>query len=42
MVLDKDFKEGIEKTRKNLLAYYKLDTLAMVKIYEFLIKMPEQ
>ena len=42
MVLDKDFKEGIEKTRKNLLTYCKLDTLAVLKIYEFLIKMPEQ
>lgn len=34
MVSDPDFKEDIEKTRKNLLAYCKLDTLAMVEIYK--------
>lgn len=34
MVSAPDFKEDIEKTRKNLLAYCKLDTLAMVEIYK--------
>ena len=36
MVLDKNFNEDIEVTRKNLLAYCKLDTLAMVEIYRVL------
>lgn len=36
MVLDPNFKEDIEATRKNLLDYCELDTLAMVKIYKFL------
>lgn len=36
MVLDKDFNEDIETTRKNLLEYCELDTLAMVKIFKFL------
>ncbi|MGC1517061.1 MAG: DUF2779 domain-containing protein, partial [Maribacter sp.] len=39
MVLDKDFNENIEATRKNLLDYCKLDTLAMVEIYRFLIQL---
>lgn len=34
MVTDPNFNEGIEQTRKNLLAYCKLDTLAMVEIYK--------
>lgn len=34
MVLDPNFKEDIKTTRKKLLDYCKLDTLAMVKIYE--------
>lgn len=38
MVLDKDFKEDKETTRKNLLEYCKLDTLAMVKLYDVLIQ----
>ncbi len=36
MVLDPNFNEDIEVTRKNLLDYCELDTLAMVKIYEVL------
>ena len=36
MVLDPNFNEDIEATRKNLLDYCELDTLAMVKIYEVL------
>lgn len=36
MVSDPDFKEDIEQTRKNLLAYCELDTLAMVEIYKVL------
>lgn len=36
MVLDKDFNEDIVETRKNLLDYCELDTLAMVKLYEVL------
>ena len=36
MILDKDFNEDKEETRKNLLDYCELDTLAMVKIYEVL------
>jgi len=36
MVLDPNFNEDIEATRRNLLEYCKLDTLAMVKIYEVL------
>ncbi|WP_248723096.1 DUF2779 domain-containing protein [Seonamhaeicola sp. ML3] len=39
MVLDKDFSEDIESTRKNLLEYCELDTLAMVKLYEVLTKL---
>lgn len=38
MVLDPAFKEDIKETRKNLLEYCKLDTLAMVEIYKFLKK----
>lgn len=38
MILDKDFNEDIEATRKNLLDYCKLDTLAMVKLYNVLIE----
>ena len=38
MVLDPNFNEDIEVTRKNLLDYCELDTLAMVKIYKFLVK----
>ncbi|WP_412985621.1 DUF2779 domain-containing protein [Pontimicrobium sp. IMCC45349] len=34
MVSDPNFKEDIEQTRKNLLAYCKLDTLAMVEIFK--------
>ena len=33
MVSDPDFDEDVEQTRNNLLAYCKLDTLAMVEIY---------
>lgn len=36
MILDKDFQDNITETRRNLLEYCKLDTLAMVKIYEVL------
>ena len=36
MVTDPNFKEDIEQTRKNLLEYCKLDTLAMVEIYKVL------
>ena len=36
MVLDPNFDENIDATRKNLLEYCKLDTLAMVEIYKFL------
>ncbi len=36
MVLDPNFNEDIEATRKNLLDYCELDTLAMVKVYEVL------
>ncbi|MBT8244531.1 MAG: DUF2779 domain-containing protein, partial [Winogradskyella sp.] len=36
MVLDPNFNEDIEATRQHLLDYCKLDTLAMVKIYEVL------
>jgi Domain of unknown function(DUF2779) len=39
MVLDKDFNEDVETTKKNLLDYCELDTLAMVKIYEELINL---
>ncbi|GAA4803437.1 DUF2779 domain-containing protein [Litoribaculum gwangyangense] len=39
MVLDKDFSEDIEETRKSLLAYCELDTFAMVEIYKVLIRM---
>ena len=39
MILDKNFNEDIEATRKNLLDYCELDTLAMVKIYEVLTKL---
>ncbi|WP_339918213.1 DUF2779 domain-containing protein [Yeosuana marina] len=38
MVLDKDFNEDIETTRKNLLEYCELDTLAMIKLYNVLIE----
>lgn len=38
MVLDKDFNEDKEVTRKNLLEYCELDTLAMVKLYNVLIE----
>ena len=36
MTMDKDFDEDIVQTRKNLLEYCKLDTLAMVEIYRVL------
>jgi len=36
MILDPNFNNDIAETRKNLLDYCKLDTLAMVKIYEVL------
>jgi hypothetical protein len=36
MILDENFAEDIEQTRKNLLDYCKLDTLAMVEIYRVL------
>ena len=36
MVLDPNFLEDIELTRKNLLDYCELDTMAMVKIYKIL------
>lgn len=36
MVTDPNFIEDLEQTRKNLLAYCKLDTLAMVEIYKAL------
>ncbi len=36
MVTDPNFDEEIEQTRKNLLEYCKLDTLAMVEIYKVL------
>jgi hypothetical protein len=36
MVADSDFNEDVEQTRKNLLAYCELDTLAMVEIYKVL------
>lgn len=39
MVSDTNFKEDIEQTRKDLLEYCKMDTLAMVKIYEKLIQL---
>mgnify|MGYP000494913134 CR=1 FL=1 len=37
MVSDPNFNEDIKQTRKNLLEYCKLDTLAMVEIYKQLI-----
>ena len=36
LVEDKNFSEDKEQTKKNLLSYCELDTLAMVKIYESL------
>ena len=36
MVTNPNFTEGVEQTRKNLLEYCKLDTLAMVEIYKHL------
>tara|TARA_R110002074_G_scaffold149035_4_gene301239 strand:- start:63964 stop:65430 length:1467 start_codon:yes stop_codon:yes gene_type:complete len=39
MVTDPYFNEDIEQTRKNLLEYCKLDTLAMVEIYKVLTKL---
>jgi len=39
MVLDKNFKEDVNLTRKNLLSYCELDTKAMVEIYFKLKKM---
>ena len=39
MVLDPDFNEDIEATRKSLLEYCKLDTLAMVEIYKVLVNL---
>ena len=39
MVLDPDFSEDKNEVRKNLLSYCELDTLAMVKIYEELLKL---
>ena len=37
MVTDTNFNEDVSLTRKNLLAYCKLDTLAMVEIYKKLV-----
>jgi len=37
MVSDPNFKGDRDTTRKNLLAYCKLDTLAMVEIYKKLL-----
>lgn len=39
MVSDPNFDEDIEQTRQDLLAYCKLDTLAMVEIYSTLLKL---
>jgi CRISPR/Cas system-associated exonuclease Cas4 (RecB family) len=39
MILDPDFKEDKETTRKNLLSYCELDSLAMVKLYQELLNM---
>ena len=39
MVTDPNFDEDVEQTRKNLLEYCKLDTLAMVEIYRVLKKL---
>lgn len=40
LVLEKDLsEEEIKQTRKELLAYCELDTLAMVEIYQYLIKL---
>lgn len=41
-MLDQKTPEEIEKTRKNLLAYCRLDTPAMVKILEKLYEMVER
>lgn len=41
MVSDSHFNENKEQTRKNLLAYCKLDTLAMVEIYKKLIQITQ-
>lgn len=38
LIIQKEFAGDYEKTRKDLLEYCKLDTYAMVKIYEVLIK----
>lgn len=38
MVIDENFDEDIQKTKKNLLEYCKLDTLAMVEIYRYLVR----
>lgn len=38
MITDPNFNEDVEQTRKNLLAYCELDTLAMVEIYKVLRK----
>ncbi len=37
MILDQEFKEDKETTRKNLLSYCKLDSLAMLRIYQKLL-----
>jgi len=42
MILDENFAEDKEATRKNLLEYCKLDTLAMVEIYKVLIKLKKK
>lgn len=39
MVMNKDFDEDVLQTRKNLLEYCKLDTLAMVEIYKTLVNL---
>ena len=39
MIMNLDTNIDVEKTKKNLLAYCKLDTLAMLKIYGFLKKL---
>lgn len=39
LVIKKEFEGAIDETRKNLLEYCKLDTLAMVEIYNILVKL---
>ena len=42
MILEPNFNEALEVTRKNLLDYCKMDTFAMVKIYEELKNISNQ